>query len=270
MRTLATRSLEPELMDGAGLGDAALHARCLADLAAVNRVTLAHRPVLRFLDAAWQRAGLVGSARLDPGVVLRSRRRRTAPPRAPTGVLDLGSGQGDLLRAIARLALARGVAVRLTGLDLHPHSTAAARAATAAAADAGDLPPGSAPIRFLTGDLFAHAADEDWIVCSQLAHHLDDAGIVALLRWLEAHSRRGWCIADLERHRLPHLSFPLIARAFGWHRVVRLDGTRSIERALTPAEWRARLDEAGIRDAHVERWPMFRIAVTHATPGRPP
>ena len=55
MTFLARRSLEPELMDGAGLGDAALQARVLADLARVNRVTRTFAPILQFLRQAWSR-----------------------------------------------------------------------------------------------------------------------------------------------------------------------------------------------------------------------
>lgn len=227
-RGLAQRSQLPELMD-AGLGDAHLHARVLADLAAANRLTLAHRPVLQFLRQAWS----------------------SLPEDAVVSVLDVGSGQGDLLRSVWQLGQRQFRPVRLVGLDLQHDSTCAARAAT----------PRAMGIDFITGDLFAHRPrDADYIVSSQLAHHLDDERIVEFLRWLQRHARRGWCIADLRRHWLPYVGFPWLARAAGWHRIVLIDGTRSIARACTPQEWQRLITQAGV-PAKVQGHLPFRLTV---------
>jgi SAM-dependent methyltransferase len=228
---LAQRSQLPELMDG-GLGDPQLHARVLADLAAVNRLTLTHRPVLQFLRQAW-------SALPEDEVV---------------SVLDVGSGHGDLLRSVWQLGQRQCRPVRLLGLDLQHDSTCAARAAT----------PRSMGIEFITGDLFAHRPrDVDYIVSSQLAHHLDDARIVEFLRWLQRHARRGWCIADLRRHWLPYVGFPWLARLARWHRIVRIDGTRSIARACTVQEWQRLITRAGV-PAQMQGHLPFRLTVQSA------
>ena len=226
---LAQRSQQPELMDGPGLGDPVLQARVLADLAVVNRATRTHQPVLNFLRQVW--AGL--------------------PRGAPVSVLDIGSGEGDLLRAIWHLAGREKRPVQLTGLDMHPHSTHAAQQAT----------PAAMGIRFITGDVFEHTPDAaDCIVSSQLSHHLTDAQIIDFLRWQQQHARLGWCIADLRRHWLPYLGFRWLARLAGWHRVVRIDGTRSIARACTEAEWHVLLQQAGV-PAQVQRHLPFRLTV---------
>ena len=228
-RPLAVRSHEPELMDGPGLGDTGLQARVLADLAAVNRLTRTHEPVLQFLRDAWSQL----------------------PPQQVLSVLDVGCGEGDLLRAIWRLASQQGRTVTLRGLDLHPDSVRAAQAAT---------PPAMA-IDYGIGDVLQHVPPAtDLIVSAQLAHHLDDAQIVALLRWLQRHARIGWCIADLRRHWFPYFGFRWLARVAGWHRVVRIDGTRSIAKACTPVEWQALLAKAGVQ-AQVRCHVPFRLTV---------
>ncbi len=230
MTDLSRRSTEPELMDRPDTSERD-YARALADLAQVNRLTLTHRPVLRWLQAA----------------------TRDLPQGAALSVLDVASGHGDLLRAIHRWGTARGLSLTLTGLDLNPRSTAQAQAAT---------PPGTA-ITWRTGDVFAYAPQPapDYIVTSQFTHHLDNTEILALLAWLERHAKRGWYIADLHRHALPYYGFRLLARAMRWHRIVRIDGTISIARAFRPAEWRALLAQAGL--VAELRWHlMFRLCVS--------
>ena len=227
--SLAQRSQQPELMDGPGLGNPDLQARVLADLAVVNRVTRTHQPVLKFLRQAWA----------------------NLPRDVPVSVLDIGSGEGDLLRAIWRLAAREQRPVQLSGLDLHPHSTLAALQAT----------PAAMGIRFMTGDVFEHVpGPTDFIVSSQLSHHLSDEQIVDFLCWQQQHARLGWCIADLRRHWLPYLGFRWLARLAGWHPVVRIDGTRSIARACTETEWDMLLLLAGVQ-AQVQRHAPFRLTV---------
>ncbi len=235
MGKLARRSLVPELMDGDGLADTALQARVLADLARVNRLTRTHQPVLQFLRKSWSQV----------------------PAGQPVSVLDVGSGEGDLLRAIWQLAQDLQRPVVLTGLDLHPDSTRAAQAAT----------PAAMGIRFVTDDVFGFepadtdgTAGTDYIVNSQLAHHLSDAQLLAFLPWLQRHARRAWCIADLRRAWLPYLGFRWLARLAGWHWVVRIDGTRSIARACTVPEWQTLLAQAGVAGT-VERHLPFRLTV---------
>ena len=207
--------------------------RCLADLAAVNRVTLTHGPTLRWLDrvtAGW-------------------------PSAAPLSILDVGCGQGDLLRAIHRWAQRRGRTVTLTGLDLNPASATAARDAT----------PSGMAIAWRTGDVFAYAPSPrpDLIVSSQFAHHLGDDQVVELLRWLDRYAARGWFIADLQRHWFAYYGFRWLARLAGWHRIVRLDGTLSIARSFRRAEWRELLGRAGVEGEI--RWHVpFRICVARA------
>ena len=224
--TLATRAQAEELMDADDL-PADTYAAVVADLARVNVVTLAARPTLAFLD--------------------RVTRGRTA-----LRLLDVGYGDGDMLRRIARWAARRGIAAELTGIDLNPRSEAAARAHT---------PPGTA-ITWRTGD-YAELAGGGWdaIVSSLVAHHMTQAQLVAFLRFMEAEAARGWLVNDLHRHRFAHAGFPLLATLARWHPIVRHDGRLSIARAYRPAEWPPLLAAAGVTDARVFRAFPFRLCV---------
>lgn len=223
---LAVRAQAEELMDADDL-DAETYAAVVGDLARVNRVTLAARATLDFLNRA-----SVGATRLK--------------------VLDVGFGDGDMLRRIARWAGRRGLATELVGVDLNPRSESAARAHT---------PPGL-PIRWITGD-YADLAGQGWdcVISSLVAHHMTRAQLIAFLRFMQAESARGWLVNDLHRHRFAHAGFPLLARLARWHPIVRHDGALSIARSYRPAEWPPILAEAGIADARIRRVFPFRLCV---------
>jgi SAM-dependent methyltransferase len=224
--TLAVRAQAEELMDADDLAPDT-YAAVVGDLAKVNVVTMAARPTLDFLERA---VGTSGRFRL----------------------LDVGYGDGDMLRRIARWARRRGLEADLVGIDLNPRSEAAARA----------HPPAELPIRYATGD-YADLADEPWsvIVSSLVAHHMSHVQLIAFLRFMEGQATAGWFVNDLHRHGFAHRGFPLLATLARWHPIVRHDGTLSIARSYRPEEWPPILAEAGITDARVFRAFPFRLCV---------
>ncbi len=226
MTDLTHRSLAEEQMDAPDL-PAKTYDAVLADLARVNIWTFAARPTIGFLDR----------------LAKRSDRLR---------ILDVGFGQGDMLRRIASWADRRGVMVDLVGIDLNSRSAPAAHAAT----------PADLNIDYRTGD-YADLAAEHWdvILSSLVAHHMSHPQLVAFLRFMETHAKRGWLVNDLHRHRFAHTGFPLLARTIGAHRIVREDGTLSIARAYRPHEWPPILAEAGVTDARIARRFPFRLCV---------
>lgn len=227
---LATRIEREEEMDAADLPDAR-YARVLADLSRINRLTLAARPTLAFVDRLF--------ARHD------ARNR-------PLRLLDVGFGAGDMLRRIAALAQRRGRTVDLVGVDLNPRSEAIARAST----------PPTMPIRWLTGD-YRDLAGEGWhgVISSLVAHHMSDDERNEFLRFMEAETRIGWMVNDLHRQRLPFAGYPALALLAGADPIVRRDGQLSIGRSFRPEEWHAMLASAGIAGARIERWFPWRLCV---------
>ncbi|MDW8414164.1 MAG: methyltransferase domain-containing protein [Thermaurantiacus sp.] len=217
-------------MDTLPLAEADL-ARCLADLRRINALTRGFAPTVRFLrqlTAAWSR-----------GAELR--------------LVELGCGDGAMLRRIHRWASARGLIPRLTGVDLNPQAIALARAAT----------PVGLAIDWRVGDALAFAPETaPHVVTSALfAHHLSDADVVRFLARMEAQATHGWFVNDLHRHGLAFRGFRLLAAVAGWHRVVRHDGAVSVARAFTRADWARLLAEAGIEHATIRwHWP-FRLCV---------
>jgi 2-polyprenyl-3-methyl-5-hydroxy-6-metoxy-1,4-benzoquinol methylase len=228
---LTKRAIAEELMDADDL-DAATYAMVVRDLATVNTITLARRPTLDFLDR----------------IVFRH-----DPMRGAIRILDVGYGDGDMLRRIARWAAGIGQAVDLVGIDLNPRSEIAARAST----------PSTLKIEYRTGD-YADLAGKPWdvIISSLVAHHMTHDQLIAFLRFMDAHAKSGWFINDLHRHGFAYVGFPLLATLMRWHAIVKHDGHLSIARSYRPSEWAAILKEAGIEGATVARRFPFRLCVS--------
>lgn len=217
----------PEQMDADDL-PLPVYAALLADLARVNRLTLARRPTLAWLAEATR-------------------------GRDSFSLVDVGFGHGDMLREIARWAQARGLAAQLTGIDLNPRSAPVAAAATDPALG----------IRYLTGDAAALAGTPDFIVSSLVAHHMVDAELVGFLRWMEATAVRGWFVNDLHRHPVAWAGFRALGALLRWHPIVRHDGALSVRRAFRKSDWATRLAAADLTMPPVTlRWHIpFRLCV---------
>ena len=229
----AERSNQDELMDTEPVSFEDFRA-CLVDLARVNRITLAYRPTLAFFDRLLPFARRLGR---------------------PLEVIDVGSGYGDMLRAIDAWASRRGIAVSLTGIDLNPWSRMAAVEATSP----------SRTIRWVTADAFAFEPPQgiDVVVSSLFTHHLPDPLVARFLGWMEANARLGWFVNDLHRHPLPYHFFRHLAKLARFHRFVQHDGPVSIARAFATSDWRRLLSQAEIPHGAVEiEWMVpFRLTV---------
>ena len=211
---------------------AADFAECLADLATVNSVTVVRPPTIAFMRRVSR--GMKAGAQLS--------------------VLDVGFGEGDMLRRVYRWGVRRGLRMELSGVDLNPWSATAARAATPAAMD----------IRFITSDLFDLPWGEtDVVISSLFTHHLTDAQVVEFLVWMERRARRGWFVNDLHRHPVAFHGFRLLSGVAGWHRFVQHDGPISVARSFRRRDWEALLRRAGLAGRATVRWHVpFRLCIS--------
>jgi SAM-dependent methyltransferase len=225
---LEVRTIADEMMDADDLAPAT-YARVLTDLAKVNTITMARRPTLDFLDRVLRRRGS-----------------------GPLKILDVGFGDGDMLRAIHRWGKRRKVALTLVGIDLNPKSAAIAEAAT----------PDDMTIDYRTGDYAALAGEGfDLIISSIVAHHMNDQELQTFLRFMDSNANFGWLINDLHRHGFAYLGYPLLAALMRWHPIVRHDGRLSIARSYRPSEWPPILKAAGIHATRIFRQFPFRLCV---------
>ena len=202
---------------------------CLRDLAQVNRLLLAYRPILSWLD----------SLALDS-------------LSEPVRILDVGCGYGDTLRRVDTWARQRGIAVELTGIDLNPHT----------AVIASEVTPSQSRIQWLTADVFAYAPPQrpHLVISSLFTHHLEDADVVRFLCWMEDNALAGWLINDLSRASNPYHAFRWLAKLMRWHPFVQHDGPVSVARAFIEQDWRNYCARAGLAEPE--------IAIRGFKPGR--
>ena len=218
MKHFAQRSTCLELMDAEPYSFEQFR-NYLQDLERVNAWTLAYRPTL-----CWLKRSLAN-----------------INPTRSISILDVGSGNGDMLRHVWRWAEKRGINVKLIGVDLNPWSKKSAEQAT----------PPNAPIRFETANIFDIAPSRhfDFIISSLFTHHLTDAENVRFMRWMDERAMQGWFINDLHRHSLPYYFVKYVARLLRLNPSVQNDGPISVARAFMAADWQRFLDDAGIHAA---------------------
>ena len=233
----------PELMDGP-LPYAVIR-DYLRDLAKVNRFTRGSQPTLAFLDRS--------AGHDECGLACSIEHRNSA---RPLRILDVGSGGGDTLRAVAHWAAARNVAVELTGIDLNPLSTRAAEEFSA-------KDPSAAHINWRTADVFSYSPnpEPDIVLSALFTHHLSTSEIVRFLRWTEQHARLGWYINDLHRSHSAAFFFRFLPILLGWHNFIGHDGAVSLRRSFVPEDWKRMLSQANITTASIEQHPMSRLCV---------
>lgn len=232
--------LDHGLVDGAPV-PADVLARSLAHVEAVDR---------------W-----LGGAR-----ALKAALARRLPPGGPVRLLDVGTGNGRLLRRVARGHHRPDRPCRALGIELDPASVRiAASESRAAESRAAETPSRrrEEPVSFVRGDaLRLPLADDsvDVAICVLTLHHFDDDTAVAVLGEMARVARSAVVVSDLRRSVPAWIGARLLA-ATVWRSnpVTRHDGPLSVLRAFTTGELADLARAAGLRRIAVRRAPLFRL-----------
>ncbi|WP_241739231.1 methyltransferase domain-containing protein [Pontibacter beigongshangensis] len=212
---LKERTNKPELMDDLTLSGEDLR-RNLQELEAINHWLGGHKVVLHALNQ------LVADRK---------------QPLRPLLIADIGCGGGDMLRAMARWARRKGVAVELTGIDANDFMVQYARQHSTA------YPEIKVELHDVFSDRFSRQP-YDVIVCSLFCHHFTDAQLVRLFSQLHAQAQVAVIVNDLHRHWLAYYSIKWITALFSRSYLVKNDAPLSVWRAFKRGELHQLLQQA--------------------------
>lgn len=171
---------------------------------------------------------LLGGQRLTLGAVFQLMRKY---PRENYRIVDMGCGDGDMLRRVALRCRKLGQEVELLGVDNN----------TAALEIAGKLSSAFQEINFTKASLPLPGTELmscDILLCSLTLHHFHDRELPVLLNQFAQMAGTGVVINDLQRNRLAYALFQVFSRIFIKTKIARQDGLISIRRGfLKPELW---------------------------------
>jgi ubiquinone/menaquinone biosynthesis C-methylase UbiE len=189
-------------------------------------------------------------------------------PAEPVRILDIGTGSGDIPRAIARAAAKGSLgtalthSLQITATDANPMVLEVARSLTPSAdypsitlekADALALP-------------FADGAF-DIALCSLTLHHFSPDDCARILREMNRVTTAGFIVNDLIRSRVAASLVALWARLTFADRLTQHDAPTSVLRAYVEEEYAAIARAAGLPEITVRRVPIYRAVLIHRKNG---
>jgi 2-polyprenyl-3-methyl-5-hydroxy-6-metoxy-1,4-benzoquinol methylase len=146
----------------------------------------------------------------------------------PIRILDIGCGNGDMLRSLADYAKQRNLNFILVGIDANNFTITHARSLSASYAN----------ITYECVDIFDELTEPvvaDIVLCTLTLHHFKDDEIIKLLQHY-SHAQLGIVINDLQRSALAYYLFTALCFVFRLNKMSREDGLVSILRGFKKAD----------------------------------
>lgn len=225
------RSNEPEIMDNFDMEGEILR-DALDKIASINRLLGGNRVTLHGLEELLciaKKTGTLFSA--------------TSPE---IRILDVGCGNGDMLRTLADYGLKNGLNFRLRGMDANNFTIGHAR----------QLSANYQNIDYVCGDIFEEiqsAEQYDIILCTLTLHHFKDAEIIGLLKAFYTRTNMGIVINDLQRSALAYYLFTALCFVFRLNRMSKGDGLISILRGFKRPDLKAYAQAIAAKN-YIIRW----------------
>ena len=144
-------------------------------------------------------------------------------------IIDLGCGNGSMLRTIAKYGKENSLDLRLIGIDLNQHSLQIAREAS----------KGHDNIHYLQADILSEeqtALSCDILLCTLTLHHFSDKEIPIFLNKFKQMVKTAVIINDLQRSRWAYYLFKLFGAIFIKTKIAKNDGLVSIRRGFIRSE----------------------------------
>ncbi len=196
------RSREKEIMDDLDMQGSELE-KTLLDLDKVNR---------------W-----LGGNKITLNGVQRLLKNRSF--NRPLKIIDVGCGNGSILKQVAQWGRSNGIKMQLIGIDANSNAMSIAERNLS----------GFPEVSFEAMDVFSEAFKEleaDIILCTLTLHHFSDSEIEQLMKDFTEMAKVGVVINDLQRSKAAYYLFKAFCRAFSIREINRKDGLTSILRSF--------------------------------------
>ncbi|WP_367390766.1 methyltransferase domain-containing protein [Lewinella sp. LCG006] len=167
------------------------------------------------------------------------------PTSVPLRILDLGCGNGDLLRLVAKWGRKTGRQVELIGIDGNAFTVNYARKLSQ------NFPEISYRAEMIPSPFLAEG-NYDVVLCTLFLHHFATEDLQNLLVLLSRQAKLGIVINDLHRSHLAYFLFNLIT-LFIPNRMIREDGLTSILRGFKKKELLAITEKLPLKKSRL-RW----------------
>jgi 2-polyprenyl-3-methyl-5-hydroxy-6-metoxy-1,4-benzoquinol methylase len=136
-------------------------------------------------------------------------------------IIDIGCGNGDMLRTIADYGIKHNRRFKLTGIDANQFAIDYARSLS------GDY----ANIDYLCQDIFDNILTEinyDIALCTLTLHHFTDSEVLKIMADVHQQAKVGVVINDLQRSKFAYKLFQFVCYIFNINKMPKNDGLLSI------------------------------------------
>ncbi|GHC50399.1 methyltransferase domain-containing protein [Ulvibacter litoralis] len=192
------RSTQPELMDDFMLQGTEMK-RLLTDLQIVNKWLGGNQITLEGIETLLS----------------------NIPKTQTITILDVGCGDGEMLRQCARFAASEGYQFQLIGVDANAFILEEAKQRSKDFQN----------ISYQQLDVFSEALSEvtfDICLCTLFLHHFSNSEIEVLVNRLQSKATLGTVVNDLQRNRLAFWLFSVFSHIFLKTKIARYDGLVSV------------------------------------------
>lgn len=151
------------------------------------------------------------------------------PENTEITIVDIGCGNGDMLRILADYGLKNHLNFKLIGIDANNFTIDYAR----------KLSNNYSNISFQCEDVFSKVFKElkyDIVLCTLTLHHFNNNEIISLMNVFNANSKIGIVINDLHRSIISYRLFQIVCFVFRLNSMPKNDGLVSILRGFKKEE----------------------------------
>lgn len=163
-------------------------------------------------------------------------------------IVDVGCGNGDMLRSLADYGLNKNIKLKLIGIDANNYTVNYAN----------QLSSNYVNISYQCQDIFSESFEElkyDIVLCTLTLHHFSKQEIIKLLTIFKDNSKIGIVINDLQRSAIAYRLFQLVCFVFRLNKMTREDGLTSILRGFKKKELVAFSEELNFKKYKINwRW----------------